>query len=161
MRGERRRFLMPSNRAGALGSVRTLADRIVETSDYTVHDLRQAVERHYSQGRRGPGRSLSPSRPSGTNSGCPMIRTCSSICGSCPTALCAGTEAVHRRRLPGQGLRHGQGGFRGVSFPALDFLNTSLPRYRERRKELSHHRLPDAPAGSTARSRCRSWSPSA
>jgi UPF0042 nucleotide-binding protein len=35
---------------GALGSVRTLADRILETSDYTVHDLRQAVERHYAQG---------------------------------------------------------------------------------------------------------------
>ena len=35
---------------GALGSVSTLADRIVETSDYTVHDLRQAVERHYAQG---------------------------------------------------------------------------------------------------------------
>ncbi len=33
----------------ALGEVRKLADRIIDTSDYTVHDLRQAVERHYSQ----------------------------------------------------------------------------------------------------------------
>ncbi len=34
---------------GALTEVRKLADRIIDTSDYTVHDLRQAVERHYSQ----------------------------------------------------------------------------------------------------------------
>ncbi len=33
----------------ALSEVRKLADRIIDTSDYTVHDLRQAVERHYSQ----------------------------------------------------------------------------------------------------------------
>jgi UPF0042 nucleotide-binding protein len=33
----------------ALAEVKKLADRIIETSDYTVHDLRQAVERHYSQ----------------------------------------------------------------------------------------------------------------
>jgi len=32
----------------ALGEVRKLADRIIDTTDYTVHDLRQAVERHYS-----------------------------------------------------------------------------------------------------------------
>jgi UPF0042 nucleotide-binding protein len=32
----------------ALGEVKKLADRILDTSDYTVHDLRQAVERHYS-----------------------------------------------------------------------------------------------------------------
>ena len=32
----------------ALAEVRKLADRIIETSDYTVHDLRQAVERLYS-----------------------------------------------------------------------------------------------------------------
>jgi len=32
----------------ALGEIRGLADRIIDTSDYTVHDLRQAVERHYS-----------------------------------------------------------------------------------------------------------------
>ncbi len=32
----------------ALATVRTHADRIVDTSDYTVHDLRQSVERHYS-----------------------------------------------------------------------------------------------------------------
>jgi len=31
-----------------LGEVKKLADRIIETSDYTVHDLRQAVERNYS-----------------------------------------------------------------------------------------------------------------
>ena len=31
-----------------LGEVKKLADRIIETSDYTVHDLRQAVERAYS-----------------------------------------------------------------------------------------------------------------
>ncbi len=33
----------------ALTEVRKLADRIIDTTDYTVHDLRQAVERHYSQ----------------------------------------------------------------------------------------------------------------
>ncbi len=33
----------------ALAEVKKLADRIIETSDYTVHDLRQAVERHYSR----------------------------------------------------------------------------------------------------------------
>jgi UPF0042 nucleotide-binding protein len=32
----------------ALGDVRKLADRILDTTDYTVHDLRQAVERHYA-----------------------------------------------------------------------------------------------------------------
>ncbi len=34
----------------ALEEVKKLADRILDTSDYTVHDLRQAVERHYSEG---------------------------------------------------------------------------------------------------------------
>ncbi len=33
----------------ALGDVRKLADRIIDTSDYTVHDLRQTIERQYSQ----------------------------------------------------------------------------------------------------------------
>jgi UPF0042 nucleotide-binding protein len=33
----------------ALGVVRKLADHIIDTSDYTVHDLRQTVERRYSQ----------------------------------------------------------------------------------------------------------------
>lgn len=37
----------------ALATVRTLADQILDTTDYTVHDLRQAVERRYS----GPGGS--------------------------------------------------------------------------------------------------------
>ncbi len=32
----------------ALSEVKKLADRIIDTSDYTVHDLRQAVERQYS-----------------------------------------------------------------------------------------------------------------
>ncbi len=32
----------------ALAEVRKLADRILETTDYTVHDLRQAIERHYA-----------------------------------------------------------------------------------------------------------------
>jgi RNase adapter protein RapZ len=32
----------------ALSEVKTLADRIIDTSDYTVHDLRQTVERQYS-----------------------------------------------------------------------------------------------------------------
>lgn len=32
----------------ALAEVRKLADRTIDTSDFTVHDLRQAVERHYS-----------------------------------------------------------------------------------------------------------------
>jgi len=34
----------------ALAEVRVLADRILETTDYTVHDLRQAIERHYAGG---------------------------------------------------------------------------------------------------------------
>ena len=33
----------------ALGEVKKLADRIIDTSDYTVHDLRQAIERHYAE----------------------------------------------------------------------------------------------------------------
>ena len=32
----------------ALAEVRKLADRILDTTDYTVHDLRQVVERHYA-----------------------------------------------------------------------------------------------------------------
>lgn len=38
------------NERVALSEVKKLADRIIDTSDYTVHDLRQAVERHYSWG---------------------------------------------------------------------------------------------------------------
>jgi len=34
----------------ALAEVRQLADQIIDTSDYTVHDLRQTIERHYSSG---------------------------------------------------------------------------------------------------------------
>jgi UPF0042 nucleotide-binding protein len=34
----------------ALGEVKKLAGRIIDTSDYTVHDLRQAIERHYAEG---------------------------------------------------------------------------------------------------------------
>lgn len=34
----------------ALAGVKKLADRIIDTSDYTVHDLRQSIERHYSEG---------------------------------------------------------------------------------------------------------------
>ncbi len=37
----------------ALAAVKKLADRIIDTSDYTVHDLRQAVERHYAEGEAG------------------------------------------------------------------------------------------------------------
>lgn len=37
----------------ALAEIRKLADRIIETSDYTVHDLRQAIERHYARGDSG------------------------------------------------------------------------------------------------------------
>ncbi len=36
-----------------LAEVRKLADRIIETSDYTVHDLRQTIERQYSAGDVG------------------------------------------------------------------------------------------------------------
>ncbi len=36
-----------------LAEVRKLADRILETTDYTVHDLRQAIERHYAGGDAG------------------------------------------------------------------------------------------------------------
>lgn len=32
----------------ALAEVRKLADRIIDTSDYTIHDLRQTIERHYA-----------------------------------------------------------------------------------------------------------------
>lgn len=39
-----------------LADVRALADRIVDTTDYTVHDLRQAVERHYAD--RDAARSM-------------------------------------------------------------------------------------------------------
>ena len=37
----------------ALASVKTLADRIIDTSDYTVHDLRQSIERCYSESNAG------------------------------------------------------------------------------------------------------------
>ena len=37
----------------ALAEVKQLADRIIDTSDYTVHDLRQSIERHYSAGEGG------------------------------------------------------------------------------------------------------------
>ena len=37
----------------ALSEVKKLADKIIDTSDYTVHDLRQTIERHYSQGDIG------------------------------------------------------------------------------------------------------------
>jgi len=37
----------------ALNEVKKLADWILDTSDYTVHDLRQAVERHYADGDAG------------------------------------------------------------------------------------------------------------
>ncbi|HEX2770763.1 MAG TPA: RNase adapter RapZ [Geobacteraceae bacterium] len=37
----------------ALAEVRKLADRIVDTTDYTVHYLRQAIERHYAGGEAG------------------------------------------------------------------------------------------------------------
>lgn len=37
----------------ALAEVKKLSDRIIDTSDYTVHDLRQAIERHYAQGESG------------------------------------------------------------------------------------------------------------
>ncbi len=33
----------------ALREVRKLAGRIIDTSEYTVHDLRQAIERHYAE----------------------------------------------------------------------------------------------------------------
>ena len=33
----------------ALREIKKLADRILDTSDYTVHDLRQAMERHYAK----------------------------------------------------------------------------------------------------------------
>ena len=32
----------------ALAEVKKLADQIIDTSDYTVHDLRQTIERHYA-----------------------------------------------------------------------------------------------------------------
>ena len=37
----------------ALAEVRQLADRILDTTDYTVHYLRQAIERHYAGGDGG------------------------------------------------------------------------------------------------------------
>lgn len=37
----------------ALAEVRKLADRIIDTSDYTVHDLRQTIERHYAESDAG------------------------------------------------------------------------------------------------------------
>jgi UPF0042 nucleotide-binding protein len=36
-----------------LSEVKKLSDRIIDTSDYTVHDLRQAIERHYSDSLTG------------------------------------------------------------------------------------------------------------
>jgi UPF0042 nucleotide-binding protein len=36
-----------------LAEVRKLADRIIDTTDYTVHDLRQTIERHYAASDAG------------------------------------------------------------------------------------------------------------
>jgi len=41
------------NERSELSEVRKLADRVIDTSDYTVHDLRQAVERQYAEGNAG------------------------------------------------------------------------------------------------------------
>ena len=41
------------NEREALGEVKKLADRIIDTSEYTVHDLRQAIERRYAEGDTG------------------------------------------------------------------------------------------------------------
>ncbi len=41
------------NERAALGQVKTLADRIIDTSEYTVHDLRQTIERRYAEGDTG------------------------------------------------------------------------------------------------------------
>lgn len=41
----------------ALTDIRKLADRIIDTTDYTVHDLRQSIERYYSE--RGADRPFS------------------------------------------------------------------------------------------------------
>ncbi len=40
----------------ALAEVKKLADRIIDTTDYTVHDLRQTIERHYADA--GAGRPM-------------------------------------------------------------------------------------------------------
>lgn len=37
----------------ALGEVKKLADRTIDTTDYTVHDLRQVIERHYAEADTG------------------------------------------------------------------------------------------------------------
>src|SRR5512147_1831938 len=37
----------------ALGEVKKLADRTIDTTDYTVHDLRQVIERHYAEADAG------------------------------------------------------------------------------------------------------------
>jgi UPF0042 nucleotide-binding protein len=34
----------------ALAEVKKLADQIIDTSDFTIHDLRQTIERHYASG---------------------------------------------------------------------------------------------------------------
>jgi UPF0042 nucleotide-binding protein len=41
------------NERAALGEVKKLADRIIDTSEYTVHDLRQAIERRYAEDDTG------------------------------------------------------------------------------------------------------------
>jgi UPF0042 nucleotide-binding protein len=43
----------------ALTEVKKLADRIIDTTDYTVHDLRQAIERNYAEGNAGRPMSIS------------------------------------------------------------------------------------------------------
>jgi UPF0042 nucleotide-binding protein len=40
----------------ALTEVKKLADQVIDTTDYTIHDLRQTIERHYATG--GPGRPM-------------------------------------------------------------------------------------------------------
>jgi UPF0042 nucleotide-binding protein len=41
------------NERSELSEVKKLADRVIDTSDYTVHDLRQAIERTYAEATAG------------------------------------------------------------------------------------------------------------
>ena len=118
----------------ALAEVKKLADRIIDTSDYTVHDLRQAIERHYAKGDAGRPMLITiitfgykygvPYRHG------PHVRSAVSP----ESAFRSRTQGADRRGPSGQGVRDGSRGFPGISGKAAGFLTYLLPRYRREGK---------------------------
>ena len=70
-----------------MARIRAMADEIVDTSDLTVHELRQ-VFLALSRDPQAPRPAWSsPSRASASSTGCRSAPTWSSTCASCPTRI--------------------------------------------------------------------------